>query len=231
MAPKPSLGYQNQGPSRRAPRATRASSRPGEPADTRRRACSPASSLGVEAPELAGVGEVEALAHGRPQPGPEGLGEGVGPGPPGPGGGGVDGHPGRERRRQPPGQVGRAQREPDPAALQVDAAVAGPALEVVAEQAAQVAEDAGVDRRVQPVAAVVDPDPVQLEAGRGPAGPGGPLEHHHPVPGPGRPVGGADPGRPGTEDDQVGRVSDGLRHAEMLPAGRGRTNLDKVLSM
>ena len=56
----------------------------------------------------------------------------------------------------PPGRCGRC----------------GAPLQLVAEQAAQVVEDAGLDRRVQPVAAVVDPDPVQLEAGGGPAGPG-----------------------------------------------------------
>ena len=213
--PKPSPGVQNQGPSRRAP--------PGHPGQQPARGAGrhPAAGqlagqlVGVEAPELAGVGEVEALAHGRPEPGPDDLGEGVGPAAAG---------PRRWRRRRPTpaandGGSRRArsagpQRERDPAALQLDAAVAGPALEVVAEQAAQVAEDAGVGRRVQPVAAVVDPDPVHLEAGRGPADPGGPLEHHDPVPGPGRPVGGGQPGRPRTEDDQVGRVS------QRWPAGR-----------
>jgi hypothetical protein len=80
-------------------------------------------------------------------------------------------------------------------------------LQLVAEQPAQVVQDAGLDRRVQAVAAVVDPDPVHLEAGRGPAGAGRPLQHHHPVPGPGRPVGGAHPGRPGPEDDQVDGLS------------------------
>jgi len=97
--------------------------------------------------------------------------------------------------------------------------VAGAPLELVAEQVPQVVEDARLDRRVQPVAAVVDPDPVQLEAGRDPPGAGRPLQHHHPVPGPGRPVGGAHPGRPGTEDDEVG----GWRHA----ADATRANLDK----
>src|SRR4029450_647242 len=59
----------------------------------------------------------------------------------------------RARRRGTP-------RAPDPAALQVAAAVAGAPLELVAEQVPQVLEDARLDRRVQPVAAVVDPDPV-----------------------------------------------------------------------
>jgi hypothetical protein len=50
-----------------------------------------------------------------------------------------------------------------PAALKPDPPVAGPVEQVVAEQFPQVAQDLGVARRVQTVAAVVDPHSGEIE--------------------------------------------------------------------
>ncbi len=87
---------------------------------------------------------------------------------------GVDGGAGGEAGRQVAHQVAGAEREADPAAGEPDAAVARPHLEVVAEQAAQVGEHGGVGGRVQPVAAVVDPQPGDGAARRHPADDGRP---------------------------------------------------------
>ncbi len=160
----------------------------------------------LQAPELARVGEVEALAEGGAERGAQDLLEGVGARPPAQRGEGrVAQRAGRHRRRQAADQVERAQREGDPAAAEPDAPVAGPPLEVAAEQRAQLGQDAGLDRGVEAVAAEVDAHAGDGVAGRGPADPPGPLDERDPVAVPGGPVGRAHPGGARPQDQQVGR--------------------------
>jgi hypothetical protein len=161
---------------------------------------------GLEAPELARVGEVEALAEGRAERGAQDLVERVGPRPTAKGGERrVAQGAGRHRRRQAAHEVERAQGEGDPAAAQADAPVPGPSLEVVAEQGAQLGQDARLDGGVEAVAAQVDPHAGDRVAGRGPADPPGPLDKRHAMAVPGRAVGRAHPGRARPQDQQVGR--------------------------
>jgi len=77
-------------------------------------------------------------------------------------------------------------------------------LEVVAEQAAQLREDARLDRRVQAVAAQVHAHPGHGAARGGPADVGRALHHDHPVAGAGGLLRGPDPGGARPQDDQIG---------------------------
>ncbi len=81
-------------------------------------------------------------------------------------------------------------------------------LEVVAEQGAQLRQDPRLHRRVQAVAAQVDPQAGDRVAGRGPADVAGPLDQDHAVAGAGRSVRGPHPGGPGAQHHQVGRLRD-----------------------
>jgi hypothetical protein len=159
----------------------------------------------LEAPELARVREVEALAEGRAEGGPQHLLEGVGPrGRAAEPEGGVAGRAGCHVERQPPGEVEGPQGEGDPAVGEPDAAAPGAQLEVVAQQPAELGQDPRLDRRVQAVAAQVDAHPGDGVAGRGPADAVGPLDQDHPVAGAGRPVRRPHPGGPGPQHNQVG---------------------------
>ena len=57
---------------------------------------------------------------------------------------------------------------------------------------------------VEPVAAEVHPHPGHRPAARGPSDDAGALDQRDPVPGPRGPLGGAHPGGPRAQDDQVG---------------------------
>ena len=138
---------------------------------------------GIQAPQLAGVREVEAPAHGRPQPGSavsakvsargrraQAVAASAAAAAANDGGSRRARSAGRSGNRiqRPPGRCGRC----------------GALLQLVAEQAAQVVEDAGLDRRAAG-GRRGRPGSRPARAGRGPAGAGGPLQHHHPVLGPG----------------------------------------------
>ncbi len=118
-------------------------------------------------------------------------------------GGGVPADPQHRPRRQRAGQLGRAERETDPAVVDLQPPVARPGLQVVAEQLAQQAQHRRRGGRVQPVAAGVDPDAGHLERGRHPADRRRPLQQQHRPPGPSRPPGRREPGRPAAQHHHV----------------------------
>ena len=136
----------------------------------------PADPLGLEAPELPRVREVEALAERRAEAGAEHFRERVCARTAKRREHRIARGREREARRKAAQQVGRPEREREPAAREADPPVPGAQLQVVAEERAELAEDARVEGRVQPVAAVVDADPADLEAPRGPTRDRGPLE-------------------------------------------------------
>ena len=124
------------------------------------------------------------------------------------------------RRRQPPHQVERAQREGDPAAAQADAPVARPPLQVGAQQRPQLGQDARLDGRVQPVAAEVDAHPGDLVARGRAADPVAALDQRHPVAPHGRAVGGPDARGARAQHQQVGRGQFRAATAVPVPAGQ-----------
>ena len=103
--------------------------------------------------------------------------------------------------------------------------VPAPELEIVSQQRAQLVDQVGRGRRVQPMAAVVDPYAVHLEAAGQPAHDVRALEHHHRVAAPGRAPGGRQAGRAGAKDDDGHRGRTGhppyanRRWAARLPPG------------
>ena len=174
----------------------------------------------IDAPDLADVGAVELVGDGRTEPGPDHLGEGVLPrAAASRGEGGIARGPQRERPRGAGHQVGGPQREGDPAPAEQDAPVAGPDLEVVAEQRAQGVEQARRRGRVEAVAAEVDAQAGHLVAGRHAPDPFGPLDHGDLVPGEGGPPGGDQPGRARSHDQEVGHPAArvGARRARRAP--------------
>jgi len=118
-------------------------------------------------------------------------------------------------------QVEGAQGETDPASLQTYPAVARAHLQVVAKQSAQLVEDAGLDRRVQAVAAEVDPVPGHGHARRGAPEPRAPLQQRHPVPVARGAVGGAHPGRAPAQNQQIGVVCAQVAAAAVANAAGG----------
>jgi hypothetical protein len=84
--------------------------------------------------------------------------------------------------------------------------VARAGLQVVAQQRAEVGQQSGRCRRVEAVAAVVDPDTGDVERAGEAADAVGPLEHGDRMPAPGGLPGSGQAGRAGAEhDDRGGR--------------------------
>jgi hypothetical protein len=107
-------------------------------------------------------------------------------------------------------EVERFEREVDPPAAQPDATVARALGEVVAEEPADVREDAGLAGGVEPVAPEVHRTPIDLEARRRPTDVRVPLDDR----GLGEAeraeaVRRADTGGTAAEDDDVGEVGHG----------------------
>src|SRR5207249_336228 len=93
-----------------------------------------------------------------------------------------------------------------PAPAEPEAPVARPVDEVIPEQGPDVAEHLGIARRVQAVTAVVHCLPGQLEAPRVAADGPASLDHRHAdAAAPREPVGPAEAGGAGAQDDHVGR--------------------------
>ena len=158
----------------------------------------------IDAPDLADVRAVELVGDGRTEPGPDDLGEGVLPGSTaGRRERGIARGPQRERPWGAGHQVGGPQREGHPAPAEQDAPVAGPDLEVVAEQRAQGVEQARGRGRVEAVAAEVDAQAGHLVAGRHAPDPFGPFDHGDLVTGEGGPPGGDQSGRTRADDQEV----------------------------
>ena len=100
-------------------------------------------------PELLDVGGVEGVGHGRAQPGPHDLGEGVLVGSPERGGQRIPGRAGSQLGRQAGDQVLGPEGEPQPASGHPDPTVAGPDLQVLAEQTPHLGQQVGRRRGVQ----------------------------------------------------------------------------------
>nr|WP_254127144.1 hypothetical protein [Aquihabitans sp. G128] len=164
---------------------------------------------GVDAPDLADVGAVELLCDRGPEAGPHHLGEGVGPRVAEGAGGGVPCGAEGEAAGRVAQQVAGAQREAQPAPGQVDATVAGPGLQVVAQQAAQLGQQLRRGGRVQPVAAQVDPQAGDVEAGRHAAHLRRPLDDGDLVAGLGRLPAGPQPGGAGPDHHDAGAPARG----------------------
>jgi hypothetical protein len=148
--------------------STLRTSLPNEPAATRLRACTPLNSLGSRPPQFHRVRQVELVGDRRPEVRAdhrlERVALGCAPGEL------LRDHVAqradREALVEPQEQVDGLQREVDPFAEQPNAAVARAILEVGTEQRADVGEDRGVGRRMQAVAAVVEPLAAEFERAR-----------------------------------------------------------------
>jgi hypothetical protein len=171
------------------------------------------------------VGAVERVVEGAAQTLPERGCVGVGGAAAQWRRGRVQADPGHHRNRERLDQVRGAEWETEPLPGQAQPPVPAPKLEIVAKQRAQLVDQVGRGRGVQPVAAVVDPYAVYLEAAGHAAHDSRALEYHDRVAAPGRVPGRRQSGGPAPRIRRsalvgiAGTLSGRIRHRARPPDG------------
>lgn len=172
-----------------------------------------AQELRLDPPDLPCVGEVEPLAHRRPEARAKRVGERVAGGPAQRREQSVPCRSEQKPWRQVGDEISRSQRERDPASTEPDPAVAHPQLQVGSEQRSKLGQDRGLDAGVQPVASEVHANAVDVEASGETADGGSGLEHGHVEAATRGPERGAETGRACAENHDP-------THGHAAPAGR-----------